>query len=85
MLTVEGPWPSASRSSVAARIACSETRLRGRPRGRTQGPLALVPALRETSVISAAIIASVVFHEPFGRRRLAPAVAVVAGIILINL
>jgi drug/metabolite transporter (DMT)-like permease len=51
----------------------------------TQGPLALVSALRETSVISAAIIANVVFHEPFGRRRLPPAVAVVAGIILINL
>jgi drug/metabolite transporter (DMT)-like permease len=41
--------------------------------------------LRETSVISAAIIAAVVFHEPFGRRRLLPAAAVVAGIILINL
>jgi drug/metabolite transporter (DMT)-like permease len=51
----------------------------------TQGPLALVSALRETSVISAAIIAAVVFHEPFGRRRLPAAVAVVAGIILINL
>jgi drug/metabolite transporter (DMT)-like permease len=51
----------------------------------TQGPLALVSALRETSVISAAIIAAVVFHEPFGRRRLLPAAAVVAGIILINL
>jgi drug/metabolite transporter (DMT)-like permease len=51
----------------------------------TQGPLALVSALRETSVISAAIISSLVFHEPFGRRRLPSAVAVVAGIILINL
>jgi drug/metabolite transporter (DMT)-like permease len=50
----------------------------------TQGPLALVSSLRETSVISAAIIATIVFHEPFGRRRLAPAVAVVAGVILIN-
>jgi drug/metabolite transporter (DMT)-like permease len=51
----------------------------------TQGPLALVSALRETSVISGAIIAAVVFHEPFGRRRVPAAVAVVAGIILINL
>jgi drug/metabolite transporter (DMT)-like permease len=51
----------------------------------TQGPLALVSALRETSVISAAIIAQVVFHEPFGRRRLLAAAAVVAGIVLISL
>ena len=51
----------------------------------TQGPLALVSALRETSVISAAIIALVVFHEPLQRRRLAPTLAVVVGIILINL
>jgi drug/metabolite transporter (DMT)-like permease len=51
----------------------------------TQGPLALVSALRETSVISAAVIANFVFHERFGRRRLPPAVTVVVGIILINL
>jgi len=51
----------------------------------TQGPLALVSALRETSVISAAIIAMVVFHEPLQRRRIAPTLAVVLGIILINL
>ncbi len=51
----------------------------------TQGPLALVSALRETSVISAAIIAKVVFREPLQRRRLPPTIAVVIGIILINL
>jgi drug/metabolite transporter (DMT)-like permease len=51
----------------------------------TRGPLALVSALRETSVISAAVIATVVFHEPFGRRRIPPAVAVVAGIVLLSL
>jgi drug/metabolite transporter (DMT)-like permease len=51
----------------------------------TQGPLALISALRETSVISAALIASIIFHEPFGRRRVPCALAVVAGIILINL
>lgn len=41
--------------------------------------------LDETSVISAALIATLLFHEPFGRRRIAPAVIVVAGIILISL
>lgn len=51
----------------------------------TKGPLALVSALRETSVISAALIATLLFHERFGRRRIAPAVIVVAGIILISL
>jgi drug/metabolite transporter (DMT)-like permease len=51
----------------------------------TKGPLALVSALRETSVISAAVIATLLFHEPFGRRRILPATIVVAGIILISL
>jgi drug/metabolite transporter (DMT)-like permease len=51
----------------------------------THGPLALVSALRETSVISAALIATLLFHEPLGRRRLGPAIVVVAGIMLISL
>src|ERR1700754_1997285 len=41
----------------------------------TRGPLALVSALRETSVISAALIAALLFKEPFARRRLVPSVA----------
>jgi drug/metabolite transporter (DMT)-like permease len=49
----------------------------------THGPLALVSALRETSVISAALIAALLFKEPFARRRLLPSVAVVLGIVLI--
>jgi drug/metabolite transporter (DMT)-like permease len=51
----------------------------------THGPLALVSALRETSVITAALIATVLFHEPLGRRRLGPAIAVVAGLALISI
>lgn len=51
----------------------------------THGPLALVSALRETSVITAALIATLLFHEPLGRRRLGPAIAVVAGIVLISI
>lgn len=49
------------------------------------GPFALVSALRETSVISAAVIATVFFKEAFGWRRIPPSLAVVLGIILINL
>jgi drug/metabolite transporter (DMT)-like permease len=51
----------------------------------TRGPLALVSALRETSVITAAVIGAVLFHERFGWRRVPSAIAVVTGIILINL
>jgi drug/metabolite transporter (DMT)-like permease len=51
----------------------------------TRGPLALVSALRETSVISGALIATLLFKEPFARRRLLPAVGVVLGILLITL
>jgi drug/metabolite transporter (DMT)-like permease len=51
----------------------------------THGPLALVSALRETSVITAALIATLLFKEPFARRRLVPSVAVVLGIVLIAL
>lgn len=47
------------------------------------GPLALISALRETSVISAALIATLLFKEPFAHRRLVPSVAVAAGIVLI--
>jgi drug/metabolite transporter (DMT)-like permease len=49
------------------------------------GPFALVSALRETSVISAAVIATLFFKESFGWRRIPPSVAVVVGIVLINL
>lgn len=51
----------------------------------TRGALALVSALRETSVISAALIATLLFKEPFARRRLLPSVAVALGIVLIAL
>jgi drug/metabolite transporter (DMT)-like permease len=49
----------------------------------TRGELAPVAALRETSVIFGAIIGTVFFKEPFGRRRVVAAIAVAAGILLI--
>jgi drug/metabolite transporter (DMT)-like permease len=51
----------------------------------TRGPLALVSALRETSVISGALIATLLFKEPFARRRLLPSIGVALGIVLIAL
>jgi len=51
----------------------------------TRAPIAAVAALRETSVIFAAILGSWVLKEPFGRARLAGALAVVAGVIALKL
>jgi drug/metabolite transporter (DMT)-like permease len=50
----------------------------------TRGALAPIAALRETSVIFGAIIATLVFREPFGRARIAATVLVAAGIVLLN-
>jgi len=50
----------------------------------TRGDLAPIAALRETSVIFGAIIGTVVFHEPFGRTRIAATALVVAGVLLLN-
>jgi drug/metabolite transporter (DMT)-like permease len=49
----------------------------------TRGPLALVAALRESSVVVGALIGALVFHEHFGRWRVIAAVLVAAGILLI--
>jgi drug/metabolite transporter (DMT)-like permease len=50
----------------------------------TRGALGAVTALRETGVIVAAVIGTIVFHEAFGRRRLVAAVLVAAGVVLLN-
>jgi drug/metabolite transporter (DMT)-like permease len=50
-----------------------------------RAPLAEVAALRETSVISAALIGALLFKEQFGRRRVTAAVLVATGIVLISL
>jgi drug/metabolite transporter (DMT)-like permease len=51
----------------------------------TRAPLAPVAALRETSSLMGAIIGAVLFKESFGRRRIAAAVVVTAGVVLTNL
>lgn len=49
-----------------------------------QGALAPIAALRETSVIFAALIGTVILGEPFGRQRVAAAVLVAAGMIMLH-
>jgi len=51
----------------------------------TRGALAPIAALRETSVIFGALIATVAFREPFGRTRIIAATLVAAGIVILNL
>ena len=48
------------------------------------GAIAHVAALRETSVIFAALIGTFFFGEPFGRRRIAAAIAVATGVAFMN-
>ncbi len=50
-----------------------------------QGAMAHVSALRETSVIFAALIGTRLLGEPFGRARVGAALAVVAGVLLLRL
>jgi drug/metabolite transporter (DMT)-like permease len=47
-------------------------------------PMALVSSLRETSVIFAALIGSLLFREPFGRQRIIAAALVCCGVVLIK-
>jgi drug/metabolite transporter (DMT)-like permease len=51
----------------------------------TRGALAPIAALRETSVIFGAIIATLIFREPFGRTRILATFLVAGGIILLNI
>jgi drug/metabolite transporter (DMT)-like permease len=51
----------------------------------TRAPIAAVAALRETSVLFAALIGSLVLKEGFGWRRLAGAASVVVGIFALKL
>ncbi len=50
----------------------------------TKAPVALVAALRETSVLFAMLIGLVVMHEPVGRWRWGAAGLIVSGIALMR-
>lgn len=52
--------------------------------GMSLAPFAYVAALRETSVVFAAIIGTRLMGEPFGRARIAAALAVVVGLVLLR-
>jgi drug/metabolite transporter (DMT)-like permease len=51
----------------------------------TRGALAAVAALRESSVVIAAAIGTLVLHEPFGRLRVVASALVAAGIVALSL
>ena len=48
------------------------------------GPMAHVAALRETSVLFGALMGTLLLGEPFGVRRVAAAVVIVVGLVLMN-
>lgn len=48
-------------------------------------PMALVSALRETSVVLAAVIGTGLMGEPFGRRRIASAALVALGVVALRM
>lgn len=51
----------------------------------TRAPIALVAALRETSVVAAALIGTLFLGEPFGRYRVLASVGVALGIAVLRL
>ena len=51
----------------------------------TQAPIALVTALRETSILFAMLIGGLVFREPMDRPKIIAAVLIVAGVVLTRL
>ncbi len=51
----------------------------------TLGTVAPVAALRETSVVFAAMIGARLLGEPFGRRRVLAAMIVATGVVMISL
>ena len=51
----------------------------------TRAPVAAVAALRETSVLFAVLIGSLLLKESFGLRRAAGAACIVAGVMALRL
>ena len=51
----------------------------------TRAPVAAVAALRETSVLFAAVIGTRLLHEPFGARRAAGTLCIVGGVMALRL
>ena len=51
----------------------------------TRAPVAAVAALRETSVLFAAVLGTWLLKEPFGLRRAAGTLAIVGGVMALRL
>ena len=71
-----------SRSRISAPLAKLET-----PKRCTKmvlGPMAHVAALRETSVLFGALMGTLLLGESFGVRRVAAALVIVSGLVLMN-
>jgi drug/metabolite transporter (DMT)-like permease len=51
----------------------------------TRAPIALVAALRETSVLFAGLISLLILKEPLTRWRAAAALIIVSGVVLLRL
>jgi drug/metabolite transporter (DMT)-like permease len=72
------PWTLAALAGAMAMLAYGLVLW-----AQTRGALAAVAALRESSVVVAAVLGVVVFREPLGRVRIAASVAVAAGVVLL--
>lgn len=71
-------WSGAAAASLMSMIAYGLVLW-----AQTRGALATVAALRESSVVVAAVIGMVFFREPVGRARVLASVAVAAGVVLL--
>jgi drug/metabolite transporter (DMT)-like permease len=74
------PWTLAAGSGAMAMLAYGLVLW-----AQAHGALAAVAALRESSVVVAAVLGVVIFREPLGRVRIAASVAVAAGVVLLAL
>ncbi|MGH9016579.1 MAG: EamA family transporter, partial [Acidimicrobiales bacterium] len=81
-LSVWRPGPAVTKGLVAGALSLAAYTIV--LWAQTRGPLAEVAALRETSVVWAALIGTVLLHERFGPRRVLAAALVAVGIILIS-
>ena len=82
-LRIRPPLPVVIRCTIAGLLAVAGYGLVLWAQSR--GSLALVAALRETSVVFGAMIGAVAFSEPFGRARTTAAGVIAGGIALLNL
>lgn len=72
------PWAAATAAAVMSVAAYGLVLW-----AQTQGALAAVAALRETSVVVAAVIGTLFFGEPVGRVRILASTAVAVGVLLL--